>query len=101
MDYVDIILGYSWMDSVSTININVQKKFMKFWFKKKKITLQDIFLTKQEGPHQVAHEVVISEKLITIPIDTLYEQFEVEYEEESTKSYASRNHRLKSQKKNQ
>ena len=36
---VDIILGYLWMDSIGTININVQKKFLKLWYKKKKATL--------------------------------------------------------------
>jgi hypothetical protein len=36
MDDVDIVLGYPWMDSVGTININVQKKFLKLWYKKKK-----------------------------------------------------------------
>jgi hypothetical protein len=39
MDDVDIILGYPWMDLVGTVNINVQKKFLKLWYKKKKITL--------------------------------------------------------------
>ena len=35
------------MESIGTININVQKKFLKLWFKKKKITLQDISISKQ------------------------------------------------------
>jgi len=35
------------MESVDTININVQKKFLKLWYKKKKITLQDISMSKQ------------------------------------------------------
>ena len=39
MDEVDIVLGYPWIESVGTININVQKKFLKLWYKKKKITL--------------------------------------------------------------
>ena len=34
MDDVDIIFGYPWMDSTSTININVQKKFLKLWYQK-------------------------------------------------------------------
>jgi hypothetical protein len=50
MNDVDIILGYPWMESIGTVNINVQKKFMKLWYKKKKITLQDMSLSKQEGP---------------------------------------------------
>jgi hypothetical protein len=29
MDDVDIIIGYSWMGSLGTININVEKKIMK------------------------------------------------------------------------
>ena len=39
MDNMDVVLGYPWMQSVGTININVQKKFLKIWYKKKKITL--------------------------------------------------------------
>ena len=45
MDNVDIVLGYPWMQSVGTINLNVEKKFLKLWYKKKKVTLQDISLT--------------------------------------------------------
>jgi len=29
MDNMDVVLGYPWMESMGTININVQKKFMK------------------------------------------------------------------------
>lgn len=47
MDNMDVVLGYPWMESVGTININVQKKFLKLWYKKKKITLQDISIHKQ------------------------------------------------------
>ena len=39
MNNVDIVLGYPWMKSVGTININVEKKFLKLWYKKKKVTL--------------------------------------------------------------
>ena len=39
MKYVHIILGYPWMDSIGTINLNMQKKFLKLWYKKKKVTL--------------------------------------------------------------
>jgi hypothetical protein len=45
MDGVDIILGYPWMDTIGTININVEKNFVKLWYKKKKITLQDVCLS--------------------------------------------------------
>ena len=47
MDNMDVVLGYPWMESVGTININVHKKFLKLWYKKKKITLQDISINKQ------------------------------------------------------
>jgi hypothetical protein len=39
MDEVDIVLRYPWIESMGTININVQKKLLKLWYKKKKITL--------------------------------------------------------------
>jgi hypothetical protein len=32
MDDVDIVLGYIWMDSVGTININVKNKFLNLWY---------------------------------------------------------------------
>jgi hypothetical protein len=54
MDEVDIVLGYPWMESVGTININVQKKFLKIWYKKKKITLQDVSLSKKDGPMEAS-----------------------------------------------
>jgi hypothetical protein len=56
MGDVDIVLGYPWMDSVGTVNINVQKKFLKLWYKKKKITLQDVSLSKTEGPMTRKHK---------------------------------------------
>jgi hypothetical protein len=49
MDEVDIVLRYPWIASVGTININVQKKFLKLWYKKNKITLQDVSLSKKDG----------------------------------------------------
>jgi hypothetical protein len=45
MDNVDIVLGYPWMQSVGTINLNIEKNILKLWYKKKKVTLQDISLT--------------------------------------------------------
>ena len=53
MDNMDVVLGYPWMESVGTININVQKKFLKLWYKKKKITLQDISIKTQEETMEV------------------------------------------------
>jgi hypothetical protein len=70
MDEVDIVLGYPWIESVGTININVQKKFLKLWYKKKKITLQDVSLSKKDGPMEASKEVIA--------------QSEVESEAEST-----------------
>jgi hypothetical protein len=58
MDEVDIVLGYPWIESVGTININVQKKFLKLWYKKKKITLQDVSLSKKDGPMEASKEVI-------------------------------------------
>jgi hypothetical protein len=49
MDDVDIVLGYPWMNLVGIVNINVQNKFLKLWYKKKKVTLQDVSLSKTEG----------------------------------------------------
>jgi hypothetical protein len=58
MDEVDIVLGYPWIESVGTININVKKKFLKLWYKKKKITLQDVSLSKKDGPMEASKEVI-------------------------------------------
>jgi hypothetical protein len=70
MDEVDIVLGYSWIKSVGTININVKKKFLKLWYKKKKITLQDASLSKKDGPMEASKDIIA--------------QYEVESEAEST-----------------
>jgi hypothetical protein len=35
MDDMDIVLGYPWIKSMGTININVKNKFLKLWYKKK------------------------------------------------------------------
>jgi hypothetical protein len=58
MGDMDIVLGYPWMDSVGTVNINVQKKFLKLWYKKNKITLQDVSLSKKDGPMEASEEVI-------------------------------------------
>ena len=55
---------------MGTININVQKKFLKLWYKKNKIALQDVSLSKKDGPMEASKEVIA--------------QFEVELEVEST-----------------
>jgi hypothetical protein len=47
MDDAHIVLGYPWMDLVCTFNVNVQKMFSKLWYKKMKITLYIIYITKK------------------------------------------------------
>jgi hypothetical protein len=66
----DIVFGYPWIESVGAININVQKKFLKLWYKKNKIALQDVSLSKKYGPMEANKEVIV--------------EFEVESEVEST-----------------
>jgi hypothetical protein len=77
MNDLDIVLRWPWMDSIGTININVKKKFMKLWYKKKKISLQDMSLSTQEGPNE-AHEEVFTRKQIVVPDDTSNEESMVE-----------------------
>jgi len=49
---------------MGTININVQKKFLKWWYKKKKITLQDVSLSKKKmSPQRLAKKLLSSLKL--------------------------------------
>ena len=83
MDDVDVVLGYPWMDSIDTFNINLQKKFLKLWYKKKKITLQDISLSKQE---EVSTRKLVW-KLVVAPTNTLDEDSMVESEEETIEEH--------------
>ena len=69
MDNVDMVLGYPWMDSVGTINLNAEKKILKLLYKKKKITLQDISLSKSAKAKGVP-DVVSTGTLEAILIDT-------------------------------
>jgi len=39
INVVDIILGYPWMETIGTVNINLEKEFVKLWYKKIKVTL--------------------------------------------------------------
>jgi hypothetical protein len=41
-DIVDIILGSTWVDILGTFVLNTRKKFLTFFYKKKKITIQDV-----------------------------------------------------------
>ena len=86
MDEMDIVLGCSWMESVGTVNINDEKKFLKLWYKKKKITSQDISLSQKQRA-QLAHEEVLEGKLIVVPTATLDEESEVESKEKPTKAH--------------
>jgi hypothetical protein len=63
MDEVDIVLGCPWIESMGTININVKKKFLKLWYKKKEITLQDVSLSKKEWPMEETNKLFPSLKL--------------------------------------
>jgi hypothetical protein len=59
----DIVLEYPWMKSVGTVNINVKKKFLKLWYKKKKITLWDVSLSKTYGPMVTSKEVIVESEV--------------------------------------
>jgi hypothetical protein len=78
MDEVDIVLGYPWIKLVGTININDQKKFLKLCCKKKKITLQDVSLSKKYWPTKASKEVIV--------------ESEVESEAESTEGDETKPH---------
>jgi hypothetical protein len=56
---VVIIFRYILIESVGTINNNVKNKFLKLWYKKKKITLQDVSLSKKDGPMEASKEVIV------------------------------------------
>ena len=64
---MDIVLDYPWITSVGTINLNLEKKFLKLWYKKKKVTLQDISLS-QPVASKVVHDAVSAGTLEVIPI---------------------------------
>ena len=68
MDNMDIVLGYPWMKSMGTINLNIEKRFFKLWYKKKKITLQDISLSKPAEPKAVPD--IVSIWTLEVTIDT-------------------------------
>jgi hypothetical protein len=58
MDEMDIVLGYPWIESMGTININVQNKLLKLWYKKNKIALKNVSLNKKYGPTEANKEVI-------------------------------------------
>jgi hypothetical protein len=65
IDMVDenIFWGYPWLESIGTVNINMRKKFLKLWYKKNKITLQDVSLRNKDGPMEVGKEVIVESKV--------------------------------------
>lgn len=69
MDNMDLVLGSPWMKLVGTINLNIDKKFLKIWYKKKKVTLQDISLATQEEPNGAPTKTSTG-NLVGIPLDT-------------------------------
>lgn len=86
MDNMDVVLGYPWMESVGTININVQKKFLKLWYKKKKITLQDIFINKQVESIKVDTEDVPRTNISNDELLMIDNQTQIEAEAEKDTS---------------
>jgi len=65
------------MESIGTPNINVQNKFMKLWYKKRKITLKDISINNKKGPRE-GNEEFMAGKLIAVPTNTSNENSKVE-----------------------
>ena len=59
MNDVDVILRYPYMATIVTMNINVEKKFVKLWYKKNKFTLKDVSLSKKQRPTGASKEVII------------------------------------------
>ena len=86
MDGVDVVLGYPWMQSVGTDNINVENKFLKIWYKKKKITLQDMSLIPQKETDKEHDEVFKGEPIVAY--DTSDDEYVVESEEDTIESHA-------------
>jgi len=41
----------------------VKKKFLKLWYKKKKITLQDVSLSNKDGPMEANKEVIVKSEV--------------------------------------
>jgi hypothetical protein len=85
VEYVDIFVGYHFIDLIGIVNINVKKKFMKIWYKKNKVTLQNISSSKCQGK-KVAHEEELVGKLIILPMDTSNDESKSKPEEEYIKS---------------
>jgi hypothetical protein len=60
MDEVDIVLGYPWIESVGTINISVQNKFLKLWTRKRKSHCRMCLLVRKMDPWRLAKKLLPS-----------------------------------------
>ena len=87
MDNVDVVLGYPWLDSIGTININVDFFFLKLWYKKEKITLQYISLVLKHEESMMMYEEASTKKLDGVPTNTLDEESMVELEEKAIEEH--------------
>jgi hypothetical protein len=52
MDDADIVLGYPWMESVGTININVQNTFGSYARRKIQLHCRIFLLLNRKGPRR-------------------------------------------------
>ena len=85
MDGVDVVLGYPWMQSVGTININAENKFLKLWYKKNKFTLQDMDLVPQKQTEK-AHDEAFAREPIEV-YETSNDERVVESQEATLESH--------------
>jgi hypothetical protein len=76
------------MESNGTVNINVQNNFLKLWYKKNKITLQDISLTNQEGPTRATKKVLAGKIIAKYEVESKVGPIEA-YEENPQEGYKS------------
>jgi hypothetical protein len=93
------------MESIGIININVEKKFMKLWYKKKKITLQDMYLSKQVGPIGAPVEIlagkIIAEFKVALevkPIEPYKENPQEGHKKEAKETIDSKAHHVEESK---
>jgi hypothetical protein len=61
MNDVDVILGYPWMPTIGTYNINVEKKFI-FGTRKRKLHCRMCLLIKKKGPWRQGKKLLQSPK---------------------------------------
>jgi hypothetical protein len=54
---------YPWMKTNGIVNMNVEKNFVKLWYKKNKIAFQDVSLNRKEGPMGESKEIIVESKV--------------------------------------